>query len=420
MRLTPAELPTQTEYGMTIVPSMAELETKAGWTMSTAAMVERDKAVDAVKDIMTGDDNRWLEMIGVCAVQTFVNDEGVYDAVAYQGALREAFAGQNTDHLYVLNRGGIRKPRTAGGPAGILATDPIEARYLITELANNGADHAQMPFALATELADPGDYELASRFALLWSGARHDRMTTLRHIASAPVLEQASAQALHMLEQPGADIQAVLEVVKSNPTLKELFTQLANSNDTEQQIIANMGYALTEYSRRPFLFKTGMEGTLETALIGCRTAAEPQTNTFTGKDGRAYHTTTLGNPYTSILFRGGNRATPQALRDDLRRIDKEVAASGLLTGWFVDRSHQTAKQAARGVRTEEGQLAANDIIREEVAAGNLPNLRGAMTESNIYPGLNVEGQWGVSKVDPCVTAGQAAHMALELAGVRRS
>jgi hypothetical protein len=314
----------------------------------------------------------------------------------------------------------MRKPRTAGGPAGILATDPIKARYVITELANNGAASHKLRFALATELADPGDYELADRFAILWSGARHDRMTTLRHIASSPILDKVSAQAMEMLSQPGTAIEPVLAAVKPNPTLSEIFSSMLTSNESEVTIMANMREALVEYNRRPFLFKTSMEGTLDTAIVGCQTAVEPQTNTFVGKDGKNYHTTTLGNPYTSILFRGGVVATPEALRDDLRRVDQEVAARKLPNGWFVDRSHQTAKQAASGKRTEEGQLIAHSIIVDEVKAGNLPNLRGAMTESHIFSGANVEGAWGVSGVDPCVTARRAARMAIELTKARRS
>jgi 3-deoxy-D-arabino-heptulosonate 7-phosphate (DAHP) synthase len=426
MRLHPSELTHSSEHGLLLVPSMAELEKTAGWTLTPQAIEQRDQTSTAFKNIMTGTEQRTAELAGLCAVQNFVNSEGVYDAIAYQEALSNALieeagsAGAVMDQILAVVRGGVRKPRTASGPAGILATDPIDARYLVTEMANSAAAHTELPFALATELADPGDNELSDRFAIQWFGARHDRLTTLRHIASAPVLDRSVASALHTLARPEARIEEVLAMVKDNPTLKQQFAGIVGSNATERDMMTTMSEALIEYSRRPFLFKTGMEGTLDTALTGCLTAASPQVNVFTAKDGKTYQAETLGNPYTSILFRGGNVATPEALRDDLRKVDSEVTRLKLPNGWFVDRSHQTAKQAAKGARTEEGQLIAHDIIVEEVRAGNLPNLRGAMTESHIYPGANPNGEWGRSKVDPCVTPRDAARMAIELATAKNA
>jgi len=416
------------------VPSLEDMELE-GWTMTDDAMLQQYADQQSIKNVLTGADNRYVFMAGPCAVdnnslEVQSGDGPLYDAVVFQDALRAELrraTGNDPQRLALimaataalLERAGFRKPRSKGGSAGILASDPVHAKVIATEMANNGAEDPDIKMSLATELADPQDLEMQSLFSMLWSGARHNKMTTLRHSASAPILVQHSLNLLYMLQNPRIDLADARTAAKTNPVLYNLFTDVEEHGLSDGESRAALIHGIVDYHRKPFLFKIGEDNDITTAFDSQTVAASPQQNTFTAKDGRQRGPLwTVGNESTGILFRGGVELTPEALRNDLRLVQQQVDARQQQTkkhiAWGADYSHRTALQCTGGKRSEIGQIMAHQIVLEEIKAGNIqPQI--FMMESTIYPGHKEQKEWGYSTIDRTVSAQTAAKMIVELA-----
>ncbi len=108
---------------------------------------------------------------------------------------------------------------------------------------------------------------------------------------------------------------------------------------------------------------------------------------------------TQGNPDGHIILRGGTEPNYQS--EDIRRIEHEIAASGLSPKLIVDCSHgNSSKDHARQ------PIVANDIF-DQICQGN-SSIVGIMLESHLFEGNQSSSlpkeqlRYGVSVTDACV------------------
>ncbi|MQM28225.1 3-deoxy-7-phosphoheptulonate synthase [Glycomyces albidus] len=224
-----------------------------------AALVERSRT--AVKDVLAGDDDRLLLVVGPCSV----HDPAAAGDYAQRLA---AAAAPLADDLLVVMRVYFEKPRTTVGWKGLI-NDP----HL------NGTHDIELGLRLARQvLLDVLDTGLPV-------GCEFLEPTSPQHIADAVSWGAIGART------------------------------------TESQVHRQLASGLS----MPIGFKNTTDGDLGGAIDGCRSAAGEHTFFGVDEDGRASIVSTSGNPDCHIILRGGRGGPnygPADVRDALALLAK--------------------------------------------------------------------------------------------------
>jgi 3-deoxy-7-phosphoheptulonate synthase len=163
----------------------------------------------------------------------------------------------------------------------------------------------------------------------------------------------------------------------------------------------------------PIGLKNGTEGTLQTALNGLRSAAEPHRFLGIDHDGRSAIITTTGNRDAHLVLRGGLTG-PNYQEESVRAASRALEALGLCPRVMIDCSHDNSRKDYRQQPTVCADLA------KQVRNGS--PILGAMIESNlvagqqVFPGdARIPLRYGQSITDGCVDLESTAGMLEELA-----
>ncbi len=165
-----------------IVPLIPPAELHARLPLSERAMQTVAEGREAVRRILTGDDDRLLVIVGPCSI----HDEQA--ALEYAGRLRE-LADRVADRVLVVMRVYFEKPRTTVGWKGLINDPHLDgtfdmdvgltaARRILMQLAEQG-------LAAATEFLDPITPQYIADL-ITWAaiGARTTESQTHRQMAS--------------------------------------------------------------------------------------------------------------------------------------------------------------------------------------------------------------------------------------------
>lgn len=181
---------------------------------------------------------------------------------------------------------------------------------------------------------------------------------------------------------------------------------------TESQVHRELASGLS----MPVGFKNGTGGSIQMAVDACRAAKSPHHFLSVTKQGLAAIVSTMGNPDTHVILRGGNSG-PNYDAETIARTAKLLNKAGLSARVMVDCSHgNSGKDANR-------QPAVASAVAAQLSAGN-EALGGVMIESHLVGGRQdyVETQpltYGQSITDECLGLDQTVPVLEELAqGVR--
>ena len=146
-------------------------------TEEAEVTIKRSRA--ELVDILNGVDDRLIVIVGPCSMDASLQPDGTSSVVAYARQLREfSRLPDIAEHLKIVMRCPVSKPRTQLGWAGLSQTDPVAAFRLLTEVVNS-----EMPIAIELLSRDDADFYEAM-LSIAWVGARNVEDTTLRHVVS--------------------------------------------------------------------------------------------------------------------------------------------------------------------------------------------------------------------------------------------
>ena len=319
-----------------LVPLVSPAELKLAVPISARAAATVLEARRDVAAVLSGDDPRLLLIVGPCSIHD------VDAALEYAQHLRD-LAVATSDRLLVAMRTYFEKPRTVTGWKGLI-NDP----------------HLDGSFDVATGL------ERTRRFLL--------RLAELGVPAATEMLDPITPQYI-------ADLISWASI---------------GARTTESQTHRQMASGLS----MPIGYKNGTDGELQTAINAMAAAAKP--HSFLGIDlgGRTCIVNTSGNPWGSVILRGG-RSGPNYEARELRSAMARLEQAGLSPRLIVDCSH------ANSSKDPSLQPAVFRKVLSERAAGE-DRVVGMMLESNLLPGRQdlpddpETLQRGVSITDACL------------------
>jgi|SRR5690625_545767 len=268
---------------------------------AAAELVSRSRG--EVRDILAGDDDRLLVVVGPCSVHDPVA------ALDYAHRLA-ALAGRFADDLSIVMRVYFEKPRTTTGWKGLINDPGLDGGYDV-----------------------PRGLRLARRVLLdvLAAGVP----------AGCEFLETASPQYIADAVSYGA----------------------IGARTVESQVHRQLASGLS----MPVGFKNGSAGDVQVAIDGCVAAAAEQTFFGVDAEGRAAIVETAGNPDGHVILRGGRAGTnygPAEVRAALDLLERAgrpprlvVDASHANSGKDHVRQARVAQEIAATVAAGEAGIA---------------------------------------------------------------
>jgi 3-deoxy-7-phosphoheptulonate synthase len=327
---------TENVHIRSLVPLVSPAELKLTIPATKRAAGHVLAARRAIAAILAGEDERLLLIVGPCSIHDV--DAGL----EYAERLARLAQGVR-DRMLLVMRAYFEKPRTVTGWKGLI-NDP----------------HLDGSFDMETGL------ERARRFLL--------ELAEMGMPAATEMLDPITPQYI-------ADLISWSSI---------------GARTTESQTHRQMASGLS----MPIGYKNGTDGELQTAINAMAAAARP--HSFLGIDlsGRTCVVNTSGNPWGSVIMRGG-RSGPNYEPDHLGRAMERLKAAGLSPRLIVDCSH------ANSSKDHTLQPA---VFRKVLAArlAGETRLVGMMLESNLEAGRqDLAGSpddlvRGVSITDACI------------------
>jgi 3-deoxy-7-phosphoheptulonate synthase len=181
---------------------------------------------------------------------------------------------------------------------------------------------------------------------------------------------------------------------------------------TESQVHRQMASGLS----MPVGFKNGTDGDVQVAVDACRAAAAAHTFFGVTHAGAAAVVTTVGNPDTHVILRGG-RSGPNYQPEYVTKALELISGAGMPRRVMVDASHGNSGKDYRR------QALVAQAVADQVADGQ-QGLAGIMLESFLRDGRQEPGNpaglvYGQSVTDSCMDIGVTAEVLSVLAGAAR-
>ena len=288
----------------------------------------------AIQRILTGEDDRVLTVIGPCSIHD------VDAALEYAERLVNLSAELNRDLLIVM-RVYFEKPRTVVGWKGLINDPNLDGSFEI----NRGLRLARKLLLDVNELGVPAGTE----FLDLVTGQYFADLISWGAIGARTVESQGH---------------------------RELASGLSC----------------------PVGFKNATNGTLKVAIDAIRAAGHPHIFLSPTKQGRTAIFSTLGNPDTHVILRGGS--LPNYDAKHVEAAAAEMGDAGLAPCLMIDLSHGNSNKAYRQ------QLVAGRDVARQIAAGD-HRIMGVMIEGNLVEGRQDMGTgralvYGQSITDACL------------------
>jgi phospho-2-dehydro-3-deoxyheptonate aldolase len=296
-------------------------------------------------------DKQLLVLAGPCAADADTMPDGTFATSEHVDSLHQA--SQDLHKILFIGRLAGTKPRTNTGATGLIHAGSHGPRAY-TELASTMA--GRRGIRLSAEVLDATDALVAMPWmSAVWTGARNVEDTTVRYLVRP-----------------------------------------------SQEDIEKGDHAV------PVFVKNGTSGTLDTAVHALHTirSETPQTRLTATKDGLRM-ATTVGNPHTGLILRGGG-TLPDTKNPADHLAEEVLSAHDRLTREFgaiaipivIDISHGNAARFGGG---EVGQLACAQVVLELLQNPSVP-VSGIMAETYVVPGKQPpDGTTvGQSKTDACI------------------
>jgi 3-deoxy-7-phosphoheptulonate synthase len=150
----------------------------------------------------------------------------------------------------------------------------------------------------------------------------------------------------------------------------------------------------------PVGFKNSTDGSIQTALDALLSARSPHRFLGIDQNGRSSVVTTMGNPDSHVVLRGGREGANYQSRFT-SDTEKRLRAAGLQPGFMVDCSHANSAKNPR-----RQALVWRSILAQR--RGGRTSIIGAMLESNLEEGAQPlvadrrKLRYGVSITDGCI------------------
>ncbi len=302
--------------------------------MGDQAAAMVERTRSAVRALLDGADDRLLMVTGPCSVH---DPKAAIEYAAWLADLRERFA----EDLLIVMRVYFEKPRTVTGWKGLI-NDP-------------GMD---------------GSYDV------------HRGLRTARRL----LLDIVSA---------GLPVGCEwLDPITPQYIADTVTWGAIGARTTESQVHRQLASGLS----MPIGFKNGTDGDVEVAADACRVAAASHTFFGVTAVGAAAVVTTVGNPDTHVILRGG-RSGPNYSSSQVAKALDLINTVGLPRRIMVDASHgNSGKDHTR-------QVAVAESLAEQLSGGE-QGIVGVMLESFLVAGRQKPGDpatltYGQSVTDAC-------------------
>ena len=287
-----------------------------------------------ISAILHGQDDRFLVVVGPCSI----HDEKA--ALDYAGRLVK-LAGEVEDRVKVVMRTYLEKPRTTVGWKGLLY-DPLRDGSAAIEA---GLIRSRQLLLALSEMGLPLATEALNPLALAY--------------------------------------------------LEDLVSWTAiGARTTESQVHREMASGLA----MPVGFKNGTDGGIQVALNGMLAAARPHHGLGVDDQGRLAMCSSVGNPDTHLVLRGGRGLTNYDA-ESVAVTQAALGRQGLNPRLLVDCSHDNARKDAL-----RQPIIASEVVRQRVEGNG--ELVGLMLESFLRDGRQDSRpsglEYGLSITDPCL------------------
>ncbi|WP_372957420.1 3-deoxy-7-phosphoheptulonate synthase [Marinobacter sp.] len=315
----------------TALPTPANLRSDIAAPAYLTAQIAQHR--QQIRDILNGDDDRLLVVVGPCSIHDEV-------AALEYGEKLAALADEVSDHMLIVMRAYLEKPRTTVGWKGLLY-DP--------ERTGEG---------------NLGEGLVRSRRL----------MVNLAHLGLPLATEALSPLAMDYLD----DLVSWTAI---------------GARTTESQIHRELVSGLP----MPTGFKNGTDGSVGVAINAMKSAAHGHHRLGFSAEGQPAMITTVGNPDTHLVLRGG-RGITNFDADSINAAVQALEAAGVSSAIMVDCSHDNACK-----RPERQPDIAREVLAQRLAGNR--SIRGLMIESFLEHGRQDDSEeltYGLSITDPCL------------------
>lgn len=289
---------------------------------------------NAIHDILHGQDNRLIVISGPCSIHDI-------DAAKEYANKLKPLIDEHSDDLLIIMRVYFEKPRTTVGWKGLINDPDLDDSYNI----NKGLRLARQLLLDLNNMGIP---------------------------AATEYLDLITPQYVTDLISWGA----------------------IGARTTESQVHRELASGLS----CPVGFKNGTYGTTKIAVDAIGAAIRPHNFLSLRKEGNAAIFSTIGNPDSHIILRGGQEPNYDTVNID--KVSKELEAANLPANIMIDISHANSK------KQHELQIEVGNAVAEQVANGDI-RIIGTMIESHLIAGRQdaKPGQklvYGQSITDACL------------------
>jgi 3-deoxy-7-phosphoheptulonate synthase len=288
----------------------------------------------AIHNILQGEDKRLLVVAGPCSIHD------ISAAKEYASRLK-ALIEKYSDNLLIVMRVYFEKPRTTVGWKGLINDPDLDNSFQI----NKGL---RMARALLRDLNEMG----------VPAGTEYLDLITPQYVTD--------------LISWGA----------------------IGARTTESQVHRELASGLS----CPVGFKNGTDGSVKVAVDAIGAAMRPHHFLSLRKEGNSAIFSTMGNPDSHIILRGGK--SPNYDRESINQAAKELEAAKLPVRIMIDFSHANSRKQYKI------QLEAGNDVASQIANGET-RIFGVMIESHLVEGRQdvIPGKplvYGQSITDACL------------------
>ncbi|MCQ4311867.1 3-deoxy-7-phosphoheptulonate synthase [Pseudomonas stutzeri] len=299
-----------------------------------AALSERIRTDrNAIRAVLDGSDPRLLVVIGPCSLHD------PQSALDYASRLAE-LAPQVSDQLLLVMRAYVEKPRTTVGWKGLVYDPHLDG-------SSNMAEGLSVSRRLMLDILDRG-LPIATELLQPLAAAYFDDL-----LSWAAIGARTSESQIHREMVSGLDL--------------------------------------------PVGFKNGTDGSVGIACDAMRSAAHPHQHFGIDDLGHPALMSTLGNPDTHLVLRGGHTG-PNHDAESVAMANAALLKQGIAARIMVDCSH------ANSGKNPLRQPAVLQNVIDQRLTGDA-SLRGVMIESHLFDGcqpLSDDLRYGVSITDGCL------------------
>ena len=308
----------------------------------------------AIAEVLDGTNPRLVVIVGPCSIHD--------PAAALEYAERlKPLADRYADHLIVVMRSYLEKPRTSVGWKGFINDPDLDESFHI----NKGLRLARKLLLDVNDLGLPTSSEFLDT----------------------------------QIPQHIADLTSWVAI---------------GARTTESQVHRELASGLS----MPVGFKNSTDGNTQTAVDAVLSARSPHWFPSVTKQGVSAIFQTTGNTSCHVILRGGSRTGPNYDPESVSDVCSRLAAYGLDERVMIDCSHGNSRKD----HTRQAEVAAS--IARQVALGSR-QIFGAMIESHLVEGRQeyVPGRpatYGQSITDACISLSQTEPLLEQLAKAQQS